>query len=231
VLDAVLAAQQLSAAGISADAPVGIMGYSQGGHASAFAAELQAKYAPGLNVKGVASGGTPFKPADLYQSSNGGPLGGGIPLFLIGMSAAYADLNLPSILTPYGQSVMEDARGRKCLSEMVASYPFLSDAVLVQAPAILSRTDWLARMAQNQAGTGVPAVPALVFAGALDEAVPYNQSQQLFAAWCARGGNVAFRTISLTEHASGLAVGWPVALSWMAQRFAGLPSASECTQP
>ncbi|MHA3013506.1 Secretory lipase [Cupriavidus necator] len=228
VLDAALAAQQLSGAGLSANAPVGIMGYSQGGHAAAFAAELQPAYAPGLNVRGVAAGAGPFSIADVYANVNGGPFGGVGPIALMGLNAAYPELGLSSILTPYGQSVIADFRGTKCLLDVTASYPFLSDSVLVQAPAILNRADWLARMAQNQSGNGVPAVPALVYAGTLDEIIPFGQNQKLFAAWCARGGNVAFRTIGATEHATGLLLGLPVALDWMTQRFGSVPAVSEC---
>ncbi|MHA7685505.1 lipase family protein [Cupriavidus sp. PET2-C1] len=228
VLDAALAAQQLSGAGLSANAPVGIMGYSQGGHAAAFAAELQASYAPTLNVKGVAAGAGPFSIADVYANVSGGAFAGVGPIELIALNAAYPDLDLPAILTPYGQSVMADARGTKCVVDLALSYPFLSDAVLVQAPGILNRADWQARMAQNQSGTGVPAVPALVYAGTLDEIIPYNQNQKLFAAWCSHGGSVAFRTIGATEHATAYLLGFPIALDWMAQRFVGASAVSAC---
>ncbi|MFV8599156.1 lipase family protein [Ralstonia pseudosolanacearum] len=228
VLDAALAAQQLSGAGLSASAPVGIMGYSQGGHSAAFAAELQASYAPTLNVKGVAAGAGPYSIADVYANVNGGPFGGVGPIALMGMNAAYPDLNLPAILTPYGQSVIADFRGTKCLVEVTASYPFLSDSVLVQGPTILSRPDWQARMAQNQSGTGVPSVPALVYAGTLDEIIPFDQNQKRFASWCSRGANVAFRTIGATEHATAFLLGFPIAADWMAQRFAGAAAVSEC---
>ncbi|MFV8599151.1 lipase family protein [Ralstonia pseudosolanacearum] len=139
--------------------------------------------------------------SDVYANVNGGPIGGVGPIALMGLNVAYPDLNLPAILTPYGQSVIADFRGMKCAFEVTASYPFLSDSVLVRTPAILNRADWQARMAQNQSGTGVPSVPALVYAGALDEIVPFDQNQKRFASWCSRGANVAFRTIGATEHA------------------------------
>jgi pimeloyl-ACP methyl ester carboxylesterase len=59
VLDAVRAAQRLSGSGLSSLNPVGLVGYSQGGGASAAAAELAASYAPELKVKGAVAGAVP----------------------------------------------------------------------------------------------------------------------------------------------------------------------------
>jgi hypothetical protein len=58
VLDAARAAARVPGAGLSPAGPVGVFGYSQGGQAAAWAAELQATYAPSLNVVGVAAGGS-----------------------------------------------------------------------------------------------------------------------------------------------------------------------------
>ncbi|SFV12452.1 lipase family protein [Pseudoduganella namucuonensis] len=229
VLDAVLAAQQLNGAGVAANSPVGIMGYSEGGYASAAAAELQPRYAPTLNVKGVASGAAPYRIADVYATVNGSLNAGFGPGFLIGMDATYPELDLQSILTPYGKSVVADALDKKCTVDLVLGYPFLSDAVMVQGPTILNRPNWVARMDENNGGQGVPAVPALLYGGVLDNVVPYEQNKKWFAAWCARGANVEFRTVHGTvDHISGAVLGVPIALDWMAQRFAGIPATSGC---
>lgn len=228
LLDAALAAQRLSAAGLSVNAPVGIVGYSQGGHAAAIAAEIQPGYAPTLKVKGVASGAGPSRVEDLYAAHNGGLFGGALPALLIGLNAAYPELNLDSILTSYGKAVVADARNNKCLFEMAASYPGLSDAVLVDAPAILERPTWKARFQQQRTGTATPTVPALVYAGVLDEVVAYQNTRKTFDSWCAGGAKVTFRTIGITEHATGMVLGYPVAFEWMSDRFAGYPAPSDC---
>lgn len=58
--------------------------------------------------------------------------------------------------------------------------------------------------------------------------VPYPVSRQLFTDWCAAGAKVSFRTIGITEHVSGMLLGWPLALGWMADRFAGQSAPSDC---
>lgn len=81
VLDAVRAAQQLPGAGIAPSAPVGIMGYSQGGHAAEWAAQLHARYAPELQMKGVAAGAGPSRIDEAFAYANNGvsPLSGVLP--------------------------------------------------------------------------------------------------------------------------------------------------------
>ena len=56
ILDGVRAALQCERLGLSPSAPVGLWGYSGGGFASAWAAELAADYAPELNVVGAVLG-------------------------------------------------------------------------------------------------------------------------------------------------------------------------------
>ncbi|MBO0512863.1 lipase family protein, partial [Streptomyces beijiangensis] len=64
MLDAARAAQRLGIPGVTAASQVGIMGYSQGGQASSWAAELHDSYAPELKVVGTVTGGVP---ADLLE--------------------------------------------------------------------------------------------------------------------------------------------------------------------
>src|SRR5687767_3390287 len=60
VLDGIRGALALPGTGLAGAAtPVGMWGYSGGGLATSWAAELQAGYAPELNMAAVASGGTP----------------------------------------------------------------------------------------------------------------------------------------------------------------------------
>lgn len=72
VLDIVRAATQVPELGLSPSAPVGIVGYSQGGQAAARAAEIESTYAPELDVVGVVAGGVPSDPEQLGTTLDGG---------------------------------------------------------------------------------------------------------------------------------------------------------------
>ena len=63
VLDAVRAGRQVPGSGISASAPVIVWGYSQGGQAASWAAELQSSYAPDVKMVGPCSRRCPRRPS------------------------------------------------------------------------------------------------------------------------------------------------------------------------
>ena len=56
VLDGLRAALSSKRLGLSPEAPIGLWGYSGGGLATAWAAEMSGAYAPELNVVGAVSG-------------------------------------------------------------------------------------------------------------------------------------------------------------------------------
>ena len=104
VLDIVRAAR-LPGSGIAANAPVALMGYSQGGQASAAAAELESTYAPELNVVGTAGG----VPTDLmnvatYLNGPGSFYFSFLAFAAVGLNAAYPELNLESYLNDAGRT-------------------------------------------------------------------------------------------------------------------------------
>jgi hypothetical protein len=77
VLDGIRAAERLGSTGLAGSAtPVGMWGYSGGGLATGWAAELQPSYAPELQVRGVASGGTPADLKAAAATIDGGPFSG-----------------------------------------------------------------------------------------------------------------------------------------------------------
>src|SRR6266540_2100772 len=110
LLDIVRAAQRLTDAGLSKNAPVALVGYSQGGHGASWGAQLAAGYAPELNVKGAAAGGTP---ANLRQVAdyNAGKSNFGLVLAAgIGMDTAYPELDLESYLNDAGRAGIDVLR-------------------------------------------------------------------------------------------------------------------------
>ncbi|MGH3359499.1 MAG: lipase family protein, partial [Nocardioidaceae bacterium] len=72
VLDAVRAARNLGLDGVPADGPVALSGYSQGGGASAAAAELAADYAPDLGVDAAYAGAVPADLPAVGRNLDGG---------------------------------------------------------------------------------------------------------------------------------------------------------------
>nr|WP_306307300.1 lipase family protein [Nocardia takedensis] len=101
VLDAARAANAL--AGVDADAPVVFWGYSQGGGATAAAAEMQPTYAPELNLKGTWAGGPVADLAAILERIDGALIGG-----VVGSSRPATPVLITSgrndDTVPYGQA-------------------------------------------------------------------------------------------------------------------------------
>ncbi|GHH41832.1 lipase family protein [Streptomyces candidus] len=228
VLDAARAALRLppSATGLTPASPVGIMGYSQGGQASSWAAELHDSYAPELNVKGTATGGVP---ADLMEVAafNDGNVGAGLILMAAaGHDTAYPELNLDSYLNMRGKAYVDFMR-KNCVAINSISAPFKRiSEVTTRNP--LEAPDWQARLADSRLGTHAPDHPVYLYHGGVDELIPYQVGARLRADWCRTGANVQWRSHPLLGHIGGVTAGASPAMDWLTDRFTGKPSTGNC---
>ena len=121
VLDAIAAALSLPGAGLRANAPVAIEGYSQGGGAAGWAAQLQRKYAPDLRLRGVAMGGTPANLQAVSANINGSAFFAFLGGAALGFSAAYPGRHLLSDLTTAGRAALGRLQ-RSCQEQALATY-------------------------------------------------------------------------------------------------------------
>jgi hypothetical protein len=225
VLDIVRAATKLNL-GLSASAPVGVTGYSQGGQAAAKAAEIESTYAPELNVKGVAAGGVPSDLARLIPTLNGSVFFTLLGYAAIGLNSAYPELNLESYLNDTGRQLITTARS-SCVADGILQGGFQSIENLTTSNP-LNVPAWQARIAEQKLGNTAPQVPVFQYHGDLDEIIPFDQGTSLRDAWCARGARVQFSELVLNEHAIGVFAGQGPATQFLADRFANVPFQPTC---
>ncbi|KPI18294.1 Triacylglycerol lipase [Actinobacteria bacterium OV450] len=226
VLDAARAAERLPEAGLSADTPVGIMGYSQGGQASSWAAELQGSYAPELRVKGTATGGVPADLMKVAEANNGSYGSGLIFMAAAGQDAAFPELRLDSYLNPAGKALVAGMKdGCVAIDAIAGSFKRISD-LTTRNP--LEQPDWQARLNQSRLGRTPPAAPVYQYHAVGDELIPYAVGRQLRAEWCAKGANVEWDTVWVGEHVSGVITHSPTAGDWLADRFTNHPTHPNC---
>ncbi|MFJ7212055.1 lipase family protein [Amycolatopsis sp. NPDC098790] len=218
VLDAARAAVSVPGAGLSPSGPVGVFGYSQGGQAAAWAAELQKSYAPSVNVVGVAAGGVPADLNAVFAANDGGAAFGLILGAATGFAAAYPDVPFTSILNDRGREAVARV-SQACTVELGAAAPFahLKDFVTVPDPIHDSR--WQARLTQNELGTTAPSMPVFLYHASLDELIPFSVGTALRDRWQAAGAKVTWQEFPLLEHIGGVSVGGPVAMSWLGTKF------------
>lgn len=121
VLDALKAATVLPGAGLSTKAAMGIEGYSQGGGAAGWAAQLQRRYAPSLRLRGVAMGGTPANLQAVAAHINGTAFFAFLGGSALGFNAAYPRRHLLSDLTRAGRAALAGL-DRMCQLQALVTY-------------------------------------------------------------------------------------------------------------
>jgi hypothetical protein len=227
VIDSVRAAQRLPETGLQADAKVAFWGYSEGGNATAWAAELQSDYAPEINLVGVASGGVPADLESLARSNDGSVAYATLVLASIGLNAAYPELQLDSYLNERGRAVAESVRNR-CIFSAVPLYAFQRMARYLNDIDPVTTPLWQARMRENRLGQQPPQVPMYLYHGNLDQAVNYPQAKALRNTYCRAGVQLQWG-VFLGEHVSTYAFAQTDAVRFLSRRFAGRDTPNSCT--
>jgi fermentation-respiration switch protein FrsA (DUF1100 family) len=229
VLDAARAAEHLPQArraGVTGASPVGIMGYSQGGQASSWAAELADTYAPELHVKGTATGGVPADLPKVAAYNDGDPDAALVLMAAIGHDAAYPRLHLKKYLNDEGTALAKTLRSGCVAQEMKAGAGKSLAELTVTNP--LGRPDWRRALAADRLGTRAPAEPVYLYQGTADEIIPYQVGEQLRERWCSRDATVQWQAFPLTDHVTTAVLGSGPAMNWLGARFAGAPTHGNC---
>lgn len=234
-LDVIRAAQRLPGTGLPTAGPVGIAGYSQGGGASAAAAELAPTYAPELKVSGAYVGAPAANPATLATSLDGGFYAGFLLFALIGIDAAYDNVDLTVLANDAGKQVFTEGK-TVCTFDAVFRYAFKQSSTLTitgqPVSSYLSVAPFNQIVADNKVGNLKPAAPVLIEHAALDDVLPQAQGKDLGKGWCAKGANVQFKDIPVflpfLVHLSAGSTAATNAAAWLDARFRGTAPTPNC---
>ncbi|MEU0412650.1 lipase family protein [Streptomyces griseorubiginosus] len=239
LLDIARAAPAVPGSGLSRQARIGLWGYSEGGAASLWAAQLAAGYAPELNVVGDASGGIPGDLKQVAAGLDGGAFSGFLADAALGIQAAYPALPFDSLLNDQGKEAVKTAKS-VCLVGTVTALAGKSIRDFTTAGLTLDqlyqqrgsdgRTWGQVLDAQKlgvNLGTYKIAFPVLQYRGALDEVIPTATEDAVRTAYCAAGVKTGWK-IYPGDHllTDNQAVGDVV--TWLGDRFAGRPAQNDC---
>lgn len=239
-LDALRAAAQFEPLGLDKQTPMGIWGYSGGAIATAWAASLQPTYAPELNLKAVATGGTPADTDLIIRHVSAEPVANATGFSLIfsavqGINRSYPQF-VTSILNEKGRAAFisqkdgcggsttdgsEEPAG-KLADYMTVSDPFESPGM--KEVALLNRLP--------QPGL-TPKAPTYVYHEVLDELIPVAVADAMVKKWCEDGAAVTYSRNTSGEHVVGAYTGGLPAFAWLVSTLNGqaslvLPPASKC---
>jgi dienelactone hydrolase len=242
VLDSVRAAQNLPNTKITSDGPVGMWGYSQGGGATAAAAELASEYAPELDIKGTYAGAPPADLAATLAQVDGTSLTGVIGYTLNGLRESNPELNqtIDDNINPAGQQMLATV-ANQCVGATVLTVGFHRTSEYTRTGQSLS--DLLKTIpvagevfAANKIGNRTPNAPVYVSSGTTDDIVPHGQAVELARDWCAKGANVTLNNVELPPILPGLGAGHALPLliteipgmQWLGDRLNDVPTGGNC---
>ena len=221
VLDCMRAARQLHPSVLPAEGPAAIIGYSEGGYASAWAAQMQPTYAPEIELVGVCAGAAPADLLDAPPALEKSFFSFFVAYGGIGYAAAYPELDLDSNLTDKARKGIEFLR-RSTIIEAAVRGPHYVSMTELTDPNVFEMPQWRARMAENSLGKVAPRAPVLLHHARRDQIVRFKHSLDLRDDWLERGGDVRlYITKGGVDHISGAVAGTPIALEWLGRRFDG----------
>ncbi|WP_431880461.1 lipase family protein [Micromonospora chalcea] len=242
LLDAARAARAVPGASVTAQSRVGLYGYSQGGGASAAAAELHSTYAPDVPLAGTYVGAPPADLTAVIGGIDGSALVGALGWSLNGFAQSDPALRdvIEAAVNDTGRAALKDT-STMCVGDAILRYAFTRSSKWITGgrsltAVIAASPEAQAVLDRQRIGTLKPTGPVRVATGIQDDIVPHRQARQLAVDWCRRGGNVTYQAISLpnlgdkilTNHLVPLITDQGDAVAWMSDRLAGRTAYSNC---
>ncbi|MFC7984389.1 lipase family protein [Streptomyces sp. NPDC057336] len=241
VLDAVRAARSLDSASVTSGSRVGLFGYSQGGGATAAAAELQPSYAPDVTLAGTYAGAPPADLAEVTEAIDGGDLAGALGWSLNGFLQSEPALRpiADRYINAAGEEALKDL-STMCVGDALFAYGGDSSTAWTKggqsiSDVIRAEPALQAFLAEQRIGELRPAGPVRVATGTADDLVPHDQSRQLAVDWCRKGAKVTYDPVvlpgvgsGLLNHFAPLLADQGEAISWLTDRLSGEPARSNC---
>lgn len=242
VLDAARAALAVPGASVTAASKVGAYGYSQGGGASASAAELQPTYAPDVNLVGAYAGAPPADLNAVIKGIDGTSLAAAIGWALNGFVQSYPQLQpiVDANVTASGRAQLKNLEQR-CTIDGVAAFAFRKTSSLTTTGESLTQV--IARYPAAQAvvdaqriGRIKPSVPVRIASGTRDDLVDHAQVKQLARDWCGLGASVFYAPLAQAlptggtglNHIAPAFTDQSAAQGWLLARLTGVPATSNC---
>lgn len=226
VLDGLRAARSLPAAGLTRSTPVAMTGYSGGAHATGWAAEFAAGYAPDLNVVGAAEGGTPADLAATGRSLNGSLFFGLSLLSSQGLDRGFPATGIYAALNARGRSVYART-STDCVGQAATAFPGQSFDDYTTTPDVTDTPPLRALLLHEQLGQTAPQFPILNYHVVNDEIVPFAQDVSLVKYYCQKSTPVQFAALG-GDHISGEAAATPLVEAFLRARFSGITPANDC---
>jgi hypothetical protein len=226
VLDGIRAALGSEKVDLSPNTSVGLWGYSGGGLATGWAAEVAGTYAPELNVVGAVLGSPVGDLGNTFRRLNGTIYSGLPALVVAALAHIYPDLDrvINEHVTPDGKTLLERI---ETMTTVAAVLKMVRKDMgsLVDRPLeeILNTPEVQHVFADIKLGTAAPKPPVLIVQAVHDRIVSVADIDALAATYTDGGSDVTYHRDLFSEHMLLHPMSAPMTLRWLRDRFADRP--------
>ncbi|WP_336083381.1 lipase family protein [Nocardia sp. SSK8] len=205
---------------------VGLFGYSGGGMATSWTAEMADTYAPELNIVGAAAGSPVGDPASTFLRLNGSVFSGLPGMVVAGMRRVFPALDdaLTETTTTAAQRRLNALADRTTVGAVLSAPKMDWDSMLTTPLAdVLARPQIVELLRSLQLGLHTPTMPMLVVQSIGDPVISVDDVDGQVQRYRAAGAHVTYLRDRLSEHLTLAIFAAPMMFDWLADRFAGRP--------
>jgi pimeloyl-ACP methyl ester carboxylesterase len=202
VLDAIRAIQTTTVAQINNKTV--IWGYSQGGHAAAWAAGVQPSYAPELALDGIILGSPALDPAELFQASEDSPISRVIWALSAVAWSRLTGISLQGAIKPESLAAVRET-AKHCFIGAEAIVGLAATDAMGGKPHLINplHVEPFATMLQENRAPTKLSLPVLVVQGGKDITVPPAQSKLMIAEMQSYGTETTYIEHDRFDHLTG----------------------------
>ncbi|GAC1403159.1 MAG: lipase family protein [Mycobacterium sp.] len=226
VLDGLRAALSTERLKLSASAPIGLWGYSGGGLATAWAAEMSGSYAPELNVVGAVLGSPVGDLGHTFRRLNGTFMSGLPALVVAALADIYPDLKkvIDEHATDEGKDLLRRLHHMTTAEAVIRLARTDMGDMLDQPLEQILNTPAVRHVFDDiRLGVAVPTPPVLIVQAVHDQLISVEDIDELADTYSAGGADVTYHRDLLSEHLLLHPLSAPMTLRWLTDRFNGRP--------
>lgn len=225
-LDGLRAAMAIDRTAVPPNAPIGLWGYSGGGLATGWTAEVAAEYAPELNIVGAVLG-SPVGDLGLTFRRLNGTVYSGLPATVVAaLTRVYPELRrlIDTHASAAGKALLEQVDKISTVGAVLKMFrKDLGDMIDCPLEDLLETPDMQRIFQEIRLGHRIPDMPLLVVQAVHDQLISVDGIDALVAIYSAGGAQVAYHRDLLSEHLLLHPMSAPMALRWLIDRFDNRP--------
>lgn len=225
-LDAIRAALSFEPLELHESTPVALWGYSGGGLATSWAAEMAPEYAPEIELVGAALGSPVGDPGSAFTRLNA-TLHAALPTLVVaGLRRTYPELDrvIRKYVNEDGMRILDSVESMTTVRAVTRlARHDLDNYIDIPLADLLALPEIVQVFLDIQPGRIAPTAPLLVVQSVHDQIIAVDDVDGQVMRYNEAGAHVTYLRDRLSEHLSLHPLSAPLTLDWLADRFAGVP--------